>query len=98
VKAIKRPHFFAQPVNIPLVFRGEDAFGLTCGGATEVNNRQSGGSTPDAAELVDAGYFHDKLIFVLKSERIKQLIIKNLTRLLNKKFSLLKEFFVKLCE
>jgi hypothetical protein len=71
VETIKRPHFFAQPVDVPLIFWKEDAFGLTGYGTTQIHYSQTGGSAPDAAEFFNAGYVHDKLIFVLESERIK---------------------------
>jgi len=71
VQAIKWPHFFAQPVNVPLIFWKEDAFGLPSNGATKINYSQPGGSAPDAAEFFNAGYVHDKLIFVLNSVGIK---------------------------
>ena len=66
MKAVKGSHFFAQPVDIPLIFREENTFGLTGCFSTEVNYRQSRGSAPDTAEFADAGCGHDINSFCTK--------------------------------
>lgn len=67
MEAVKRPHFFAQPIDIPLIFREENTFGLTGSFSTEVYYRQSRGFAPDTAEFADAGCGHDKNSFCTKN-------------------------------
>jgi len=68
VEAVKRPHFFAQPVDVPFVFGEKDMFGLTCDFSAKVGNGQSRGFVPDTAELTDAGCGHNRIVFVRLSE------------------------------
>ena len=98
VQAIERPHFFAQPIDIPFVFGEKDTLGLTGGFSAEVGNGQSGGFVPDAAEFTDMRYCHDKIVFVRKSEWVKQLITRVLTRFQPNKFYVSKVFLVKISE
>jgi len=55
VEAVKRSHFFTQPLDVPIVFGKKDMFSLVGNFPTEIYDGQLGRSAPDAAEFVDAG-------------------------------------------